>query len=101
MRDLICLSYNSNVYYIECFDNDTIGDAIVFLVKKYLFVDDENLGIYQDFKKLPSGQKIKELVKKNNLYIKGSIIPKEPKKNIIQNEELPETNFISMFRDMR
>ena len=99
-RRMIGLRFGSNIYYVECFDNETIGDIKLFLIRKYHFENDDNLEILQDNDKLPSNQKVMLLQNKNNLVIQGNIKAQILEKTDQGEIESPEKNILENYGTM-
>lgn len=99
-NDIARIQHDNDIFYIEFFDYETVEDIKYLLVKKYDFIDNEELSFFQNFKKLENDQKLKELRDKQNIYLKGS---KKPKK-LDKNEEISDSSsgidYISKFHDM-
>lgn len=100
-KNVVRIQHGRNSYYFEFFNSDTINDIMKMLYKKYNFVDDGKLSIYQGQNKLDLNQKIKDLKHKNDLYINGIIenITQSTDQVIIQNEK-SEEEYLIKFHEM-
>ena len=101
-KNVVCVHYENCVFYVECYENETIDDLKNTFVKRYDFDDNKQLELYQHANKLNPNIKMKELRTKNNLYLKGTKKPKRTSKK--EKEEIEESfsniNYISKFHEM-
>lgn len=97
---MIRLSYGPNFIFYEYFDFEIIGDVLTILTKKYGFIADDELSIFQNGSKLQADQKIIDMLNKNDLKIKGNLVSK--KKNTqeeVESKQEPK-NYLEKIRQM-
>lgn len=95
------LQYEYNTYYICFYETETVQDLKEILSKKYKFVNDHSLEIYQNNIKLQKYQKITDIQEDIILRIVGHLAPKlQPELKPQKNEEKVKIDYLPMFRDM-
>lgn len=98
---LLKLKHKYNMYYIGFFGSDTIQDLKNVLSKKYNFINDNTLNIYENNVKLHKNYKIADIQDKIILKIVGQIAPKEePEVKPKKEERKSNIDFFPMFNIM-
>lgn len=98
---LLKLKHKYNMYYIGFFGSDTIQDLKNVLSKKYNFINDNTLNIYENNVKLHKNYKIADIQDKIILKIVGQIAPKEePEVKPKKEEKKSNIDFFPMFNIM-